>query len=770
MPQGATGAAAAAPVKNPARETILRAEAGGRTEVVFDFVNDAPFVARFHLEADGLPAGWVDGTGPERAQTVAASGGGSLHLWLTPPPDAAFGDYDLRTRVVCDGSPVEADLPLIMRVDSLAEKAVQTVAALPAVAADESPSTAPVPADEPFAVAANPQVRTNGAVAFAAPEPPPAEEAAASAPAAPEPVTRPVAPVSTPRPVTPQRPELVYSPPANTDVAATAPPLPTPRPVPAAATTAHADDLPVVDYQARTTTEIADDAEDDAELREPSVVSPQEGAALAVKPGETLLLRFPFTNETRATQTYVIDEDRSLEPDWITLVQDQVNLTRNGSGEVSVRLSPPANAEPGDYPFTVRIGPLGGVLTPRQLTLSVQAIPAVRVQAKNSKLTIGPWGKTGDFNLTVDSIGNCDTAFRVAVKSPEAVQANAQAAEENAPRVPDDVYETPQWRYLFDKEMDSLESLSPTRPPQPDPIRLRVQRKGWWWLGWRESHPIRVAAVPVTDPANGGKTGNVVDLTAVRWRLLPFPGWVLVPLTVLALMFLSSGPTDLTVAGATYVGPDNTHYVVGEPTNDRLGARLQWSAANPLALLRLSATGDRYEERPHVARSPQNVTAELPRNQSSVYRVYRVDPAITKSGREAKVRFIRGNRQTPLEVRDARGARLSGETINLVVPPSGRARLQLANRAQSDLAINYYVAKRPGSAFIVENLNNDGSLTPEALNGGVKSFNVKRASGSDGSDGGESDDTSDELVIITSDANRPVVRVNLKYGSDGGTK
>ena len=65
---------------------------------------------------------------------------------------------------------------------------------------------------------------------------------------------------------------------------------------------------------------------------EQSVVSPRNGASFPVRPGNTLLVRFPFVNTTSATTTYVLDEDRSLPQGWITLVQDQVNLTKNAEG------------------------------------------------------------------------------------------------------------------------------------------------------------------------------------------------------------------------------------------------------------------------------------------------------------------------------------------------------------------------------------------------------------------------------------------------------
>ena len=65
------------------------------------------------------------------------------------------------------------------------------------------------------------------------------------------------------------------------------------------------------------------------EPREPSIVSPRNGSVLTVRPGESLLVRFPFTNTTPAAKTYMLDEDRSMPSGWITLVQDQVNISRN---------------------------------------------------------------------------------------------------------------------------------------------------------------------------------------------------------------------------------------------------------------------------------------------------------------------------------------------------------------------------------------------------------------------------------------------------------
>jgi hypothetical protein len=480
-----------------------------------------------------------------------------------------------------------------------------------------------------------------------------------------------------------------------------------------------------------------------APVGEPSLLDPSDGAALSLRPGETLLLRFSFTNDTRRERVYVIEEDRSLDNRWINIVQDQIHLMPNARSELSVRLTPPPGAEPGSYPFEVRVGPTGGVLTPCNLTLHVTATPAVRLKAEAVRVQAGPFARAVEFPLSVERAGNADTAFRIAVKAPRPEAGEAEDAA--PPSGPDELYETPQWRYLFDREMANLEAPAYGRAPKPEPIRLRIQRKGTWWLGFRETHRARVAAVPVTDPANGGKGDNTLDLTAVRWRLLPLPGFVVAPLALLVLLLLGGTARDLRVADPTYEAPDGINYVVAAPKNNAVTARLTWEAPW-YALLRLSGGGEGGLVRP-----PAEVQAAFSESgERSAQREYRLTSPLG-SARSVKVRFVRARGDTPLEIAGAQ--RTEDGSYLLAVPPDGIARLTLNNRAAQDNRINCWVAKRPGSAFQVLDLLNEFSLDPVRHGGRPRVIKVRRGGGGSGE--------VDEMVFVTTDAAHPRVVVKL---------
>ncbi len=308
------------------------------------------------------------------------------------------------------------------------------------------------------------------------------------------------------------------------------------------------------------------------------IANPTDGTTLYVKPGETLLVRISISNDQDGVRTYVLQEDRTLPTDWIALVRDQVNITPNGTGDLAFSLKPPSSAEPATYPFTVSYGILGKTLVPCYLVLAVQAMPAVRIETKAKSVRVGPFGNTVPFDLTVATAGNADTAYRIAVLEDAAPDAQDQR--------PVEVYETTSWRYLFDKEEESLASPAAGRTPPPMPHRLSVTRKGIWWLGWMERHKLRVSAMPVTDQTNGGKTGNTIDLIAGRWRLLPLPWFIFFPLLLLAIVLLGSGGDNFRVTNG-FKGDDGTYYVPGTSMNgSTLPVNLAWSAP-PYALLKL---------------------------------------------------------------------------------------------------------------------------------------------------------------------------------------
>lgn len=775
---------------NPKAGTVLTAPAGGQAEAEFDFYNDSPDVAAFYLEAEGLPPGWVSGTGQAFEAYAAASGGGQLRLTLTPSLMAALGEYDFRVRVVSGGMPVGDDVALILRVDPAPEGAVESHAA---------------PA-EPEPVAPPPPVENNGAPAPVAPViaapifvPQPVVVTPDPVPEPPSPVapTPPPAPEPDPEPVTPEPVLLTPTPPVvePEPVVAKAPPAPepskppptaepTPAPRPKAVTPAPAPPRPapappppveeeaaiLVDYNppatAGGTATAPEDEGDEKEITEPFLLDPKDGAIIPLRPGERMLLRFPFRNQGAREQTYILDEDRSLEDGWLTLVQDQVNLTRNGVGELSFRLTPPENAEPADYPLTVTLGPQGGQLASRSLILSVLATPAVEIKAKSRTVKVGPAAKFLEFPLSVESAGNADTAFRISVKAPQ-TEAPTDGA---APTGPGDLYETPQWRFLFDKELDTLRSPATGREPRPVPILLRVRPKGAWWFGFKQTHTFRVAAVPVTEPNNCGKPGNSLELTAIRSRWLPFPALLLLLLIPISMLFFSGGAGDLSVTNAQYTqvntGGDlngNAYWVVEPTDSNTKPAHLAWEA-RPLALLRLTGSPVGQENNATISRAVSGGGKfDDAQTVSSASRKldyhYRISRLVGGADRDAIVHYIYTSPSTPLVVTTgAAGGPLRGSTITLAVPSDPRkvAKLVFKNGTTQALRLNRWIAQdlTKESPFKFAYSLGEGSLDI----GQSETIPIKRNTAS------ENWGHKDQIVFVTTDAGRPVLTVNLVPG------
>ena len=784
----------------PASGSIVEAAAEETVVCVFDFVNSAPFVAVFHLETEGLPpAGDAAGdaaalTGPTSV-TLAPQGGGSLRLRIAPPAPLVPGDYPVRVRVVAPEGDADPDRwNFVVRV-------------LPPVSATADVPTADVPtADVPVPADAPPLVIASDALASPAP---PENAAVFDAPTAP--VAAPaVAPVAAP----PEPPPTVAAPPRNT--------VPTPPQI-----TQNAQNAPVSPPAALPAAPILTDlsgtalpAEDFGppqtagreENGEPVVQDPAEGAAFSVAPGQTLLIRFDFVNQSESTRTYVIDEDRSLPSSWIGLVQDQVNVSRSGAGHVSVRISPALDAEPGDYPFMVRVGPLGGVLIPRTLVLSVLPLPSVRLLTKEARLSVGPWGKILNFHLTGERSGNCDTAFRVAVVEHETDGDNAASQTRTRKKNADDgdtdgpqsekmaglrgghniVYETPTWQYLFDREVASLKSSSANRLPPPEPIRLRLLRKGWWWFGFRETHQVRVEAVPVNAPQNSGKGENAVDLTAVRWRLTPVPPVFLWALLLLLLPVLGGKVSNFMASNAVNYG--GSYYVLQEdgkedPTKPPapMNAHLQWDSPWYASLhLRASANNKTTSLR-MASGGSDSVSVDG----YGFDRIYEIGPPLSFGASSERIiaRFVPIRTENKLKISADTGTVLQSagasdielgadkkvieggaDSFVLSVDRRGKAsRLLLENTVDParGLNINVWLASAPPDGFSVVGLNPDTNETSnnQILPGANKPVQItytKPQGAGETDEAAKSTDALPEMVLITTDKAHQVVHVRLK--------
>lgn len=697
-------------VRDPKPRTVLTAPAGGRAEAEFTFFNDSPDVAGFCLDVAGLAADWVGGSGPDCEAMAAASGGGTLALTLAPPAHAAGGDYEVRIRILSGGVPLGGETPLILRVEP--------AAAQKALPASEAVSAASILIPS-ILIPSTPVNGSNGGEAGGE-----AVKKAGEGDQAPhEPVTD----------QTPHRP---------------------PMPEPEEKTQVLVDmDLP------------AEEVPEEVEAaREPSALDPPDGASLALSPGDTLLVRFGFSNDGPRERTYILDEDGSLTPGWLTLVKDQVNLTRNGRGEVSLRLTPPPDARPGDYPFAVTVGPQGDILTSRLLTLAVAATPAVKITAAQPQINIGPLGTYADFPLAVESVGNADTAFRIAVKAPPV----KRGEEAKSVRGSDTVYETPQWRYLFDREAETLRSAGGGHPPRPVNLRFRLQRRGAWWLGFQESHQVTITAVPVTDPGNGGKTENVLELTAVRRRPLPFPGVFALLLLIPLLLLLVVKASYLGVSNA-YVS-DSVYYVLGTPGGGQaMTARLRWEAPF-FAFVNVSATQNgetdvrwfrhgRDEDKVTDTAYGLEKTYEVTRRKITVRFVpIKTDHKLQITQGDLEYAHRRDHKLVPTkqgtEPVGEDSILVGGSTYLLPVPRDRNVPLNLLNTTprSSSANIQYWIVHRPDPSFftITDSKDND-QIGPTTAAAPIK----LRATG-----GATSGDQ--ELTLVTTDGGSQIVHIKLK--------
>ena len=122
----------------------------------------------------------------------------------------------------------------------------------------------------------------------------------------PVPQELPVQSVPTPQP-TPRRPvPQPVSPPVSGAPQPT-PPRPTPAPVTPSRSAPPSEEPVLVDYNPRATSTASQTAvedEEDTSVTEPFLLDPKDGVLVLLRPGETMLLRFPFVNEAPRERTY----------------------------------------------------------------------------------------------------------------------------------------------------------------------------------------------------------------------------------------------------------------------------------------------------------------------------------------------------------------------------------------------------------------------------------------------------------------------------------
>lgn len=503
---------------NPANGSEITVEAGQTVTLVFDVANESPEIVSYHILAEQVPSEWI---ADAPVMDTAPGTNDRVRVVLRPFVNAMEGVYPMRLSVAADGS-IFASVTLSLRVLPAPAVPIPTAPVTP-----EPPKLTPPVAvpPEPLATEATEPTLTFPVPDFAALK-------ATPPPTIPPPVETVQTPVVQPLPVTPPPPPV-------------RPVVPVTPPTPVIPVT---DEFSDFTYQPHTQ-ETATDEPDERNVVVTGAKDSSDGEVFTVAPGQTLLVRLTVQNEGAFTRNYVLEDDQLLPVNWLDLRQYDISLDRNALGELRFRLTPPANAEPGAYPFGVRFGPSDAARRVRQFTLLIPALPAVRVSSEKPAIT-SPFG-TGhetEFALQVVSVGNADTAFRIGVVAAGVAQAGAN---------PDALYlyESAQWRYLFDREIEEVRVPENRQAARPETVRFRMARKGIWWLGWREKHQVTVAATPVMTGAQipgeaatpGSAPGGETTLTLHRWRVLPFPAFVTVPLVLLLLPILGGGARDIVV-------------------------------------------------------------------------------------------------------------------------------------------------------------------------------------------------------------------------------
>ena len=783
---------------------MIQIPAGETLDLGLTCVNDAEKVVTFTAKVDGLGP-WAPAAEPKLPVVPFESG--LIRVPITSSASAEPGDYPFTVNLFLNGEPVETNgsLALVMRLtpaevpipsDAVAKEESAVIAEERAAERAESDSK---PKEKPKKAKPKPkEVVIPEELATAPAETPTVVETKIEAetplisetsdeneagkatlemepPLEPEPELVPeekpfvstgngqkLIDTAPPIPTAKPQPEPAPEPEPEPESEPEPEPIPVPIPVviPEVVTTAPK----VVDYGTRE--EESEELEDVAEAYPADHVfaNPKEGTVLYARPGESILVRFSVSNDQPGVRTFVLQEDRSLDSEWIQLVRDQVNITPGGSGDLAFMLRPPIHAEPASYPFAVSFGVLGKPLSNCYLILTVQAAPAVTLEARKNAVSVGPLSRSVPFEIQVESAGNADTAYRLAV-------IDDSPGPDGKPQDPVPVYETTSWQYLFDKEIDTLQSPSAGRTPPPMPHRLRLQRKGTWWFGWREKHKIKVATVPVTDQKNNLKPGNILELTGSRWRIFPLPMFLMVPLAAIALILLGSGGSNLRVTNGVQ-GDDGAFYVLGTEFNQgQLPIKLKWEA--PIyAMLRLNRQDQGKQSRVEAARlSAEDKTAVQSYGQAQKIG-YNLASKFFGSGITADVRLVPQKTEGKLQILDNNGPisalaeresigedkiQVTSQELSLVIPQDGSQTIRFVNLTGTGGVAGQTIVAwtiRPPQGFRIENfLIKDGA----PINPGARLAATIKVDSDNPPTEGEG-----VWELVTTDSKHQLIRIKLK--------
>lgn len=518
---------------------------------------------------------------------------------------------------------------------------------------------------------------------------------------------------------------------------------------------------------------------------DPVIRNPQETAVYPLKPGGALVVALTIRNDDPAKRAlrFSLNLDDATRGDtakraMVELIRPELNVDAGAEGELYARIAVPKGADPAVVGIGFLVGP-DGRPKPAGLRIRIEPVPAVTLTAAKSDVKTGPLPKGYvDFDLTVGQAGNSDTAFRIAAVDPEIPQTLPGGFPSGANTA---VYESGVWRYTLDREVENLKSPGFGRKPDPVKIRLRVERKGAWWWGLKESRALTVRAVPVTDPLNGGQTGNEIKLNAVRARPVPFPPALLLLLFLVLFPIFGGSPSRLTVLNADYddVRQENgraqpEYYVVRAAENgEEITANVEWK--NPL-FVAASLNANAGATARKTGRSKGAVSMTVDRaNRHKVTTISALNPL--RIGETAIVHLIAARSDTPLSIA-ASGNVKDKETGARILKVKrsnngdGITRLVLANVAKTDNRLFIYVIKQP-KTYNIDGLTLDGikNLTiseteyTRRLQTAMQTGNwevvprepmqvkIKRNP--------SVEPREEDLVLATTDAARPIYRIKL---------
>ncbi len=510
------------------------------------------------------------------------------------------------------------------------------------------------------------------------------------------------------------------------------------------------------------------------------LANPSHSNIIELRSGQAARIRFPITFPGTISQTYVLQDLSQTQPEdrrppigWLEITKR--NQTQAGGKNFLEAVIAPTDYTPGSRSFVVAIGANNVNNRPHTLILRILPVPAVAVECEQRVVRNFFGARYLDFNLNVETGGNCDTAFRIGVK---AADDRSAAASCDAAKY---LNETDKCRYLFDRELDTLKTENAAGPrrhaPPPVPVRLRLERISRWWFGFWDKQTAQVQAVPVTDVANGGKAGNTITVTAIRYRLVPLPYMLCLALIALYLFMGSGQPDTFQVAHPLYVGPEeNTYWVaqdakIAKDSND-VPVELQWEASG-WALTNLVKTPGDIELHKR-ARGSGEFTTHVKSNEAvfDVPSTYTLSPVFLGQSRQITVHCLYTRKGVPVSVPNYELRQEEGHpgiyTFDLPIAEHGYTGFQLKNVGTAHLRLTYQVVRNlsSDSPFDMPQGTRTGFLYPNELSD-KDDFKFRFRNGE------KADKQEDDFVIATSDIAHPLLRVHLiasRADLNGGRK